>query len=59
VYKPPCAIFGQVDAVFESRVLAEVNVMTTTEFSRHYHGYIVETTTSRKIVTLSSLHNLL
>ena len=69
VYKPPCAVvlgveddypvFGQVDGIYavESRLVAEVNVMTTAQFSVHYHGYVVERTSTYKIVRLSSLHS--
>ena len=69
LYKAPCAVvigveddyplFAEMDDALyvteEKKVLASVNLLTATEFKTHFHCYIVERTSTYKMVALDTL----
>ena len=69
VYRPPCAVivgvedgdpvFGKVNSVYNVGGIPVlwVNLLETLEYSRHYHGYVVNSSTTRTCVQVKKLHS--
>ncbi len=70
IYRSPCAVvlgveedyplFAEFNNVFvldRTRVVAHVNMLTTTHFNTHYHTYVIERTATTRVVVLDTLLN--